>query len=105
MTETISVPLWFVLVFGLLAVWAVLDRLLMPSVRWVLCRGTNRIIGKLNVRLHIEIQPFQRTKRQHEIVPAFHAYVYFRFGYWLARRAARLLCRVRLAYQYSDGNS
>jgi hypothetical protein len=33
MTETISVPLWFVLVFGLLAVWAVLDLLLMPSVR------------------------------------------------------------------------
>jgi hypothetical protein len=53
MTETISVPLWFVLVFGLLAVWAVLDLLLMPSVRWVLRRGTNRIIDELNVRLRI----------------------------------------------------
>jgi glycerol-3-phosphate O-acyltransferase len=31
-----------------------------------------------------------------EIVPAFNAYFYFRLGYWLARRAARLLYRVRL---------
>lgn len=31
-----------------------------------------------------------------EIVPAFNAYFYFRLGYWLARRVARLLYRVRL---------
>jgi glycerol-3-phosphate O-acyltransferase len=30
-----------------------------------------------------------------EIVPAFNAYAYFRIGYWLARRLARLLYRVR----------
>lgn len=33
-----------------------------------------------------------------EIVPAFNAYVYFRFGYWLSRRLARTLYRVRLGY-------
>jgi glycerol-3-phosphate O-acyltransferase len=32
-----------------------------------------------------------------EIVPAFNAYFYFRLGYWLERRVARLLYRVRLA--------
>lgn len=31
-----------------------------------------------------------------EIVPAFNAYLYFRFGYWLARRLSRSLYRVRL---------
>ena len=31
-----------------------------------------------------------------EIVPAFNAYMYFRFGYWLARRLSRSLYRVRL---------
>jgi glycerol-3-phosphate O-acyltransferase len=31
-----------------------------------------------------------------EIVPAFNAYVYFRVGYWLSRRIARALYRVRL---------
>ncbi len=31
-----------------------------------------------------------------EIVPAFNAYVYFRFGFWLSRLVARTLYRVRL---------
>jgi len=31
-----------------------------------------------------------------EIVPAFNAYAYYRFGYWLARNIARSLFRVRL---------
>ncbi len=39
----------------------------------------------------------------HEIVPAFNAYVYFRVGYWLARRAAQTLYRVRLGYTDEDG--
>jgi len=33
-----------------------------------------------------------------EIVPAFNAYAYFRFGYWLARRVARFLYRVRAGF-------
>lgn len=33
-----------------------------------------------------------------EIVPAFNAYVYFRVGYFLARRAAQALYRVRLGF-------
>ncbi|MGH8518969.1 MAG: 1-acyl-sn-glycerol-3-phosphate acyltransferase, partial [Panacagrimonas sp.] len=33
-----------------------------------------------------------------EIVPAFNAYLYFRTGYWLGRRIARLLYRVRIGY-------
>jgi glycerol-3-phosphate O-acyltransferase len=31
-----------------------------------------------------------------EIVPSFNAYVYFRIGYWIAKRIARLLYRVRV---------
>ena len=33
-----------------------------------------------------------------EIVPSFNAYIYFRFGYWLAKRVARTLYRVRIGY-------
>ncbi len=33
-----------------------------------------------------------------EIVPAFNAYFYFRIGYWLARRTAEALYRVRIGY-------
>jgi glycerol-3-phosphate O-acyltransferase len=33
-----------------------------------------------------------------EIVPAFNAYLYFRIAYWLGRRIARALYRVRIGY-------
>lgn len=38
-----------------------------------------------------------------EIVPAFNAYAYFRFGYWLARNLARSLFRVRLGHADEPG--
>src|SRR5438094_6603517 len=38
-----------------------------------------------------------------EIVPAFNAYLYFRIGYWIGRRIARSLYRVRIGYIDSEG--
>ena len=38
-----------------------------------------------------------------EIVPAFNAYFYFRFGTWISRRVARLLYRVRLGFSDEAG--
>ncbi len=64
MTRSISLPLWLAVLLLLLAAWAALDRLLVPSVRWVLSRRVNRVIDELNTRLSLEIKPFQRTKRQ-----------------------------------------
>jgi glycerol-3-phosphate O-acyltransferase len=64
MTRSLSLPLWLVALLFLLAAWAALDRLLVPSVRWVLHRRVNRVIDELNTRLSLEIKPFQRTKRQ-----------------------------------------
>ena len=37
-----------------------------------------------------------------EIVPAFNAYLYFRIGYWIARKVAQGLYRVRLGYVDSE---
>jgi glycerol-3-phosphate O-acyltransferase len=138
---SVSVPLWLVIVGGLLAAWSFLDRLLVPSVRWVLRRRVNRALEELNQRLHIRIQPFKLTRREvlidrlcfdpevleaaeayaleehmprsvamdkvrryaQEITPAFNAYAYFRLGYWLSRRVARALYRVRLGYADEAG--
>ncbi len=41
-----------------------LDRLLIPSVRWFLRRRINRVLDEISTRLDIEIRPFQLTKRQ-----------------------------------------
>ncbi len=38
-----------------------------------------------------------------EIVPAFNAYFYFRLGYWVAKRIAQALFRVRVGYSDDAG--
>ena len=64
MPGRVSLPLWLALLLALLAAWAVLDRLLVPSVRWYLRRRVNRVIDEVNARLKLEIPAFHRTKRQ-----------------------------------------
>lgn len=46
------------------------------------------------------LQLVQRYAR--EIVPAFNAYLYFRLGYWLSKKFARLFYRVRLGYMDAE---
>jgi glycerol-3-phosphate O-acyltransferase len=141
MPATITLPLWLFVVLALLAAWAALERLMVPSARWFIRQRTNRVIEELNTRLPIEIPSFNLTRRQvlidrlmydprvqeaagafardsgmprevvmerigryaHEIVPAFNAYLYFRIGYWMARRMARMLYRVRLGWSDEAG--
>jgi glycerol-3-phosphate O-acyltransferase len=126
MDQTITLPYWIFVLLVIGALLLVLERILLPGVRWYLQRRVNRVIEEVNTRLHIEIRPFQLTRKQalidqlvfddkvvaaikqhaldndmpielarshalryaHEIAPAFNAYVYFRFGYWLPRRSA-----------------
>jgi glycerol-3-phosphate O-acyltransferase len=141
MGGSVAVPLWIALLIGLLAAWAIFDRLLMPAIRWFVAGQANRVIDELGERLRIGIRPFQRTRRQilihrllgdpkvleaaeqhaaatgtplpgvlksveryaREIVPAFNAYLYFRTGYWLGKKLAQGLYRVRIGYVDADG--
>lgn len=134
--ETITLPYWMFIVLLAFAAIMVLDRILLPGMRWYLKRRVNRVIEEINTRLDIEIRPIQFTRRQAlidqlvfdekvideikyyadehkmphavvqekarsyaaEIVPAFNAYIYFRLGYWLAKKFARLVYRVRVGF-------
>ena len=138
--ETITLPYWVFVVLVLFAAVMVLDRILLPSMRWYLKRRVNRVISEINTRLDIEIRPIQFTRRQalidqlvfdekvvdaiklyaeehkmphavvqqkaytyaSEIIPAFNAYIYFRIGYWLAKKLARLVYRVRVGFYDND---
>jgi glycerol-3-phosphate O-acyltransferase len=64
MHEPVAVPMWLFVPIAAFALWSLLDRLLIPSVRWVLRRRVNRLIDRVNQRLQVEIRPFQLTKRQ-----------------------------------------
>jgi len=63
MFETIPIPIWAIALVGVMAAWAALDRLLIPSVRWYLRRRVNRVINDLNKRLQLRIEPFRLTRR------------------------------------------
>jgi glycerol-3-phosphate O-acyltransferase len=140
-TQTIDLPVWVVALLATLAAWAVLDRLMVPGVRWFIRQRALRVLEEVNRRLPIGIQPFRLARRHvlidrlvsdpavveaaaelaraegtpldvvmvrveryaREIVPAFNAYLYFRLGYWVARRLARLLYRVRMGYADEKG--
>jgi glycerol-3-phosphate O-acyltransferase len=64
MGSQVTLPLWVVIIVALLAAWAAIDRILVPSVRWALRRRANRAIDELNTRLKLRIQPFKLTARQ-----------------------------------------
>lgn len=140
MENTITLPVWSFFVLLLFAGVMVIDRMLMPSLRWYLRRRVKKVMEEVSSRLDIEVRPFQLTRRQGlidqllfddqviaaikayavekdmpssvaqenarryagEIVPAFNAYVYFRFGYWLARKIARLIYRIRVGFYDED---
>jgi len=134
MTGYITISIWIFLVLVAITIWAILDRVLIPSTRWFLRRRVNRVIDEISKRLEIDIKPFQLTKRRvlidrliydpkvieaiqvkaqeediprevvqakvmkyaKEIVPSFNAYLYFRIGYWLAKKIAHLLYHVHI---------
>jgi glycerol-3-phosphate O-acyltransferase len=139
--STVTLPLWLAVLAGVLALIGLLDRLLVPSVRWFIRSRANKVLDEVGSRLRIEIRPFQQTRRQalidrllyddkvqqaaaacmraqnmprelvmtriqgyaREIVPAFNAYFYFRVGYWLGRKIAQSLYRVRVGYTDNEG--
>ncbi|HEX2080836.1 MAG TPA: 1-acyl-sn-glycerol-3-phosphate acyltransferase [Longimicrobium sp.] len=54
-------------------------------------------------RVPLDVATARAERYAREIVPAFNAYLYFRLGYALARRVARLLYRVRLGWSDEEG--
>src|SRR5215204_4262949 len=64
MTSPVAVPLWLMLVVSALALWALLDHVLLPLLRGFMRRRFNRTIEDLNTRLKLRIQPFKLAKRQ-----------------------------------------
>ncbi len=72
MNNVVEIPVWLLVLGGILAAIGILDRLLMPSVRWYLRRRLNRVIDSLNDRLQLSIQPFKLTRRKTMIDRLIH---------------------------------
>jgi len=134
MNTVISIPIWVFILLVALAAFSIINRMLVPSVRWFFRRRVYKVIDEIAAHLDLGIRPFQLTKRHvlidrlaydpkvmeaiqaisekeekplevlqaevlvyaKEIVPSFNAYMYFRVGYWVAKKFARMLYKVRV---------
>jgi len=64
MSAAVTIPVWLFVLLALLAACALLERMLIPSVRWFFRRRVHRVVEEIGRRLHLEIRPFSLTKRQ-----------------------------------------
>jgi glycerol-3-phosphate O-acyltransferase len=59
----VALPLWLAALLAGLAALAVLDRILLPGMRWFFRRRVERAIDRINARLRLRIHPFKLTRR------------------------------------------
>ncbi len=80
---SVEISLWLLVLLVILAAWSILDRLLVPSVRWFIRRRINRVLEDVGQHLQIKIEPFSLTKREvlidrllydHEVMEAVEAF-------------------------------
>ena len=64
MNQMVEIPFWLLLIIIVFALIMVLDRFLLPSVRWFFRRKVNKIINDVNDKLSIQIRPFQLTRKR-----------------------------------------
>lgn len=64
MTDPVSLPLWLAAAVFLLAGVALVERFLLPGVKWLVKSRAERVLAEVDARLSIRIQPFKLTKRQ-----------------------------------------
>lgn len=63
MTQTVTLPLWLLLLILGFAAVTFASHFLFPSVRWFFRRRLERAVAKLNTRLERPIQPFKLARR------------------------------------------
>ncbi len=67
MFTTVELPVWALILMGLLAAVTAASHLLFPSVRWFFRRRAERVVARLNTRLKRPIQPFKLARR-HDMI-------------------------------------
>mgnify|MGYP000179813458 CR=1 FL=1 len=67
MFTTVELPIWALILIGLLAAVTAASHLLFPSVRWFFRRRAERVVARLNEKLTRPIQPFKLARR-HDMI-------------------------------------
>ncbi len=64
MAKTVSLPLWLAVTAGLLAVWAMLFKSLLPGVRWFFQRREEIFVRKITRRLNLRFPAFKFIRKK-----------------------------------------
>lgn len=64
MAKTVALPLWLVVTAGLLAVWAMLFKILIPLVRWFFQRREEIFVRKITRRLNLRFPAFKFARKK-----------------------------------------
>jgi len=67
MFQTVELPVWALILMGLLAAVTAASHFLFPSVRWFFRRRAERVVAELNTKLKRPIQPFKLAQR-HDMI-------------------------------------
>ncbi|EPX81567.1 1-acyl-sn-glycerol-3-phosphate acyltransferase [Litoreibacter arenae] len=67
MFTTVELPVWALVLMGVLAAVTAASHLLFPSVRWFFRRRAERVVARLNTKLARPIQPFKLARR-HDMI-------------------------------------
>ena len=62
--QSVAVPLWLFVVLVALALFAALEWLLLPGVRWYFRRKVRRVMDEIGTRFKIQIPEFKLTRRR-----------------------------------------
>ena len=68
MFETVALPVWLLVLVGVLAAIAALERIIGPGLRWLVRGRVERLIAQVNTRLDRPIEPFRLMRRQDMVV-------------------------------------
>ena len=64
MSDTVTMPLWAVVILALLAAWGVVSLLLLPLLRGMMHRRSLRVLDGLDGKPPARIEPFKLSRRQ-----------------------------------------
>ncbi len=64
MTKTVTLPLWLVVATGLVAVWALLFKILAPGIGWFFRKREEIFIRKIRRHLNIRFPAFKLTRKR-----------------------------------------
>ncbi len=68
MFQTIDVPVWLLVVAGVLAAMSALERIIGPGLRWLMRGRVERVVARVNARLERKVEPFKLMRRKDMVV-------------------------------------